>query len=395
MRSRKSLICLSSLLLLIAAMTANAQSSALLGQKDLQYLGAFHVPVLPGNGLSYGGHGLAYNPANNSLYIVGHVYDLLTAEISIPAIGGTASILQPLTDSTGGKLSQIGTGTLRIGGNLVYNNRLYTTAFVYYDANGSQTLSHFNRPLSLSASGVVGPYRVGPAGAGIYSGYMTVIPQEWRAKLGAPALTGNCCLSILSRTSYGPSVSAWDPENSTPNAVTLVDYDQAHETLGAYQAPGIHPVFNGTTKVTGIFFPPGTASVLFFGSTGVGTYCYGEASACNDPSNNSKGEHAYPYRAYIWAYNANDLAAVRAGTVQPYAVTPYATWELSDFGNVDIDFSTGGAAYDSATGKLYLSQVNGDGDQPLIRVYQVNAPTQAAAPPPPASPDPPTNVSVK
>jgi len=45
MQSRKSLICLSSLLLLLAATTADAQSSALLGQKDLQYLGAFHVPV--------------------------------------------------------------------------------------------------------------------------------------------------------------------------------------------------------------------------------------------------------------------------------------------------------------------------------------------------------------
>jgi hypothetical protein len=164
--------------------------------------------------------------------------------------------------------------------------------------------------------------------------------------------------------------------------------------LGTYGASGSNPEFNGTTRITGIFFPPGTASVLFFGSTGTGNYCYGEASACGDPSNNWKGEHAYPYKAYVWAYNANDLAAVRAGTKQPYEVTPYATWILDDFGTLGADFSTGGAAYDSATGLLYLSQIVGDGVQPLIRVYKVAGSTTGTTPTP-TVPDPPTNVQVK
>lgn len=395
MRSRNFLVlALSTAAVLAGAGTAAyGQSSTTVTQKDMTYLGSFHLPVVGGDGFSYGGGGLAFNPAKNSLYIVGHVYDLLTAEISIPALGSTATVLQPLRDSTAGKLGAIGgTGQLRIGGNLVYKNKLYTTGFVYYDASGAQTLSHFSRPLDLSASGVTGPYRVGSSGAGFYSGYMTAIPSDWQAKLGAPAMTGNCCLSIISRTSYGPSVSAWDPESAGVNAQILVAYDQSHQTLGAYGASGIHPVFNGSTRITGIFFPPGTASVLFYGSTGVGNYCYGEAAACNDPSNNVKGEHAYPYRAYIWAYNANDLAAVRAGTKQPYSVTPYATWELSDFGNVNQDFATGGAAYDAATGRVYLYEVGGDGDLPLIRVYKVGGGSPPV--PPPAAPQPPTNLQV-
>jgi hypothetical protein len=391
MRSRKRIlsIALMTSVLGISASVATAQSSLLVQKADMAYQGSFKVPTISGNGLTYGGHGLAYNPAKNSLYIVGHIYDLDTAEISIPAIGGTATLLQSLKDSTGGKLNSIGSGSVRIGGNLVYKNKLYTTGFVFYDANNSQTLSHFNRPLDLSASGAVGPYRVGSQGAGFYSGYMTAVPSEWQAKLGGPALTGNCCMSIISRTSYGPSVASWDPENSSPNASTLVSYDQSHQTLGTYGASGTHPVFNGTTRVTGVFFPPGTASVLFFGTTGVGNYCYGEAAECGDPSNNSKGEHAYPYRAYIWAYNANDLAAVKAGSKAAYSVTPYATWELSEFGNIGFDYSTGGAAFDPATGRVYVSEINGDGEKPLIHVYKVAGST------PVKSPNPPSNVSVQ
>jgi hypothetical protein len=399
MSSRKllSLVLSTAVMLGGAAAAAYGQSSALVAKSDMTFLGSFHLPVVGGDGFSYGGYGLAFNPAKNSLYIVGHVYDLYTAEVSIPALGGTATVLQPLKDSTGGKLGSIGSGQVRIGGNLVYNNKLYTTGFVYYDANGAQTLSHFNRPLDLSASGATGPYRVGSEGAGLYSGYMSPIPSDWQAKLGGPALTGNCCLSIISRTSYGPSVSSWNPENSSANAQILVAYDQKNQTLGTYGASGSHPVFNGSTRITGVFFPTGTASVLFFGSTGTGNYCYGEAAACGDPSNNWKGEHAYPYVAYIWAYNASDLAAVHAGTKQPYEVTPYATWNLSEFGNVGNDFATGGAAFDPATGRVYLSEINGDSNNlPLIRVYQVKGGTSGGtAPPAAATPKPPTDVQVQ
>jgi hypothetical protein len=47
-------------------------------------------------------------------------------------------------------------------------------------------------------------------------------------------------------------------------------------------------------------------------------------------------------------------------------VRPYATW------NLDATFdSIQGAAYDPATKHLFVSQVGGDGGQPLIHVYQI------------------------
>lgn len=368
---------------------AYAQTGPLVRAANITYVGSFKLPAQSGNGFTYGGTAIAYNPANDSLYVVGHQYDQETAEVKIPAMNGTATLLQPLTDSLGGRLNSVGSSTVRIGGNMVYNGKLYVTAFVYYDANGAQNASHFSRSTNLSSGGATGPLRVGSLGAGFYSGYMGAIPAEWQSRLGGKAITGNCCLSIISRTSYGPAAFAFDPEATGQSAQPLVYYDTNHQTLGQYGASGQHPVFNGTTRVTGVVFPQGTSSVLFIGMTGTGNYCYGDGSPCGDPANASKGDHAYPYTTYIWAYDANDLAAVHAGTKQPYSVTPYATWALSEPGNVIMDFGVGGATYDPASGRIYISKRHGDGEQPRIYVYEVNNSIVAK------TPNAPTGVSAQ
>ncbi len=386
--ARRCTIALLSLLACIAA-EPPALAAGLVQPANLEYQGTFKLPVASGNGFSYGGTALAYNPANDSLFIVGHVYDQDTAEVKIPSIGGTATVLQSLSDSLGGKLGSIGGAEQRIGGNLVYKNQLYTTAFIYYDATNSQTASHFSRPLTLKSGTVTGPVKIGSQGAGFYSGYMGLIPSEWQEKLGGPALTGNCCLSIISRTSHGPAAFAFDPEKLSAGAKPLVYYTSGNQTLGSYGASGAHPAFNGSTRITGIVFPSGTSSVLFFGETGVGNYCYGESAACGDRATDYKGEHAYPYRSYVWAYDANDLAAVKAGSKAPYSVVPYKTWELSQMGDVSPDFGVGGAAYDPATQRLFLSKKEADGDRPLIYVYKINNSSVEKVP------QPPTGVTVE
>jgi uncharacterized protein (DUF2147 family) len=321
------------------------------------------------DGFPYGGSAIAFNPSRGTLVMTGMIYDQMTAEITIPACGGTASVVTNFTDDLEGKLHSINPSDSNrqlIGGHLFYNGKLYVSAFSYYDGNGTQVLSHFVRPADLTVKGqVTGPFRAGSMGAGWYSGYMTPIPAEWQSALGGPALTGNCCLSIISRTSYGPSVSSFDPTH-LGTANELVGYDQGHQTLGTYGTSGAHPKFNGSTRIKGIVFPQGSSSVIFIGRTGTGNYCYGEASACGDPSNNSKGEHAYPYVMYAWAYDANDLAAVRAGTKQPWQVTPYATWTLP--GSGDSEYS-GATAYDPATGHIYVVQESATSDaRPIVHV---------------------------
>ena len=231
-----------------------AQSTSPLVQRSsLVYLGSFKVPsgIHSGGhanaGFEYGGTALAFNPLRNSLFLVGHDWDQFTAEISIPSLGGTATLLQPLVDASEGK--NVGAGTTKVGGNLVYNGKLYFTKYLYYDASGSQTLSHFIRPLDLSVKGqVMGPFRVGSLGAGFYSGYFGLIPAEWQSALGGPVLTANCCLSIISRTSFGPAAFAIDPANIgvTQNAAPLVYYPSHHPTLARYHGPA-NPYWTAST----------------------------------------------------------------------------------------------------------------------------------------------------
>jgi hypothetical protein len=372
----------------------------LLAASDLVYQGAFLLPAssLDRTSFSYGGTALAYNAAHNSLFAVGHDWYQLTAEVTIPLVVvsndlddlNTASFLQPFTDATNGKIDDTGGTTNKIGGQLVYQGKLYGTSYIYYDAPGAQVVSHWVRPsTSLSSGRATGLYQVGELGAGMVSGYLAEIPAAWRAALGGPVLTGNCCLSIISRTSFGPAF-AFDPAqlgaaNPVPDT-PLVYYPTGHPELGDWDAtwdPAGGVFFNGTTTVRGVVFAQGTRSVLFFGTQGTGEFCYGEGTDdpalvglptgdgsiwCYDPDGSSKGTHGYPYVAEVWAFDANDLAAVRDGTKQPWEVRPYATWTLSlPFGSGVI----GGAAYDASTGSIYVSQQFGNGTDPVIHVLHV------------------------
>jgi hypothetical protein len=389
----------------VVSSTAFAQSSAPLVQKEnLVYQGAFRVPqgTDENNTFNYGGTSLAYNPANNSLFMTGHDWNQLSAEIRIPtlvnstSIGSlnTASIIQGFKDPTEGKLGQINPGdpnSKKVGGQLVYNGKLYMTGYSYYDGAGTQRFSHFSRPLSLTTTGqVAGPYKLTGPDVHWVSGYMGLIPPEWQSSLGGPALTGNCCLAIASVQSNGPSVSVFDPTTiASGSAKVLVGYP-----LGSELGPGeatTNTLYNLTTKVRGVVFPTGTRSVLFFGRHGTGTYCYGTGAECNDPADDSKGTHAYPYRYQVWAYDANDLLAVKNGSKSASAVEPYAVWTYNlPFEGSGGSHMIGGAAFDPASGLIYVSQQCSDTNcAPVIHAFKVQGGTTVAVP------NPPTNVAVQ
>jgi hypothetical protein len=370
-------------------------------KSDLAYKGAFRLPV-PVNDrktFAYGGTALAYDAARDGLFAVGHDWYQLTAEVSVPHPVRAARLgrlrraryLQGFTDATNGRIDDTGQSGNKIGGQLVHRDRLFGTAYVYYDASASQRVSHWARPSKdLEQGRARGLFRVGRVGAGFVSGYMAEVPRRWRRALGGPALTGNCCIPIVSRTSYGPAVSAFDPARlgkvSPVPAQPLVHYPQAHTTLGAWDAswnPKRGILFNGGSSIRGVVFPRRTRSVLFLGTQGTGPFCYGEGTDerelagqptpdgsewCYDPADSSKGTHAYPYVPMVWAYDARRLRAVRRGRARPWQVRPYATWRLRlPFGSSRI----GGAAYDSRRGRLFVSQQNADGTQPLIHVFAV------------------------
>lgn len=395
----------------------------LLGQSDLEYLGAFRVPQgdygsPQYSGFNYGGTALTYNAGRNSLFLVGHPWYQLTAEISIPQLVisndisrlNTATVLQNFADVTEGNRSNLGAGGATVetsgtplGGLLVWGDMLVGTAYGYYDAGWDVVLSHFTSGFDLSASGDFrGMYQVGDTTAipnpAFIDGYIGEIPAQWRDRFGGPALTGNCCISIPNRTSSGPAASVFDPdklgvENPVPIR-PLVGYPIDHATLGSYGDPSTEILYNGSMAIHGVVFPSGSRSVLFFGRRGKGDFCYGFGVSdpsqhrtycnssyptilcCYDPVNDAKGGHAYPYVFLVVAYDALDLLSVKNGEKEMWEVVPYGAWELTfPFPNENPDIM--GAAYDPSTQRIYVAEYGGDRPDeyaylPLIHVYHVN-----------------------
>lgn len=366
------------LALVLAASICSAQTTQPLVQSsDLTYLGSFTFPSNDGTGRMgneaqrYGGTGLSILPDGTLLYGCHANLDPPSmSRINVPALGAVGTVAAPCVAVPNVKaVDGNDGGAYRVGGSLTWDGRLIANAFAFYDADTDASSSHFAGP---DVAGLVGPVTLAGVNPGSLAGGMTVVPSEWRALLGGPVLTGQCCISILSRTSYGPSAASFDPAqigavNPVPVS-TLLHYPQANPLAPHDQNS---PLFHGATRMAGMAFPSGFRSVLFFGRHG-DNYCYGSGVDCNDPVSTAQGVHAYPYRRQVWAYDANDLAAVKAGTKQSWEVQPYATWTLTGIGDEAAGAAPlAGAYYDDTTRKLYVSV--GGGVTPRVHVYAVAA----------------------
>ncbi|MFY8199592.1 MAG: fibronectin type III domain-containing protein, partial [Pirellula staleyi] len=359
----------------------------LLHQADFSYLGAFRVPqgAIGPSSFAYGGTAPAYNATNHSLFLVGHDYDQAIAEISIPQIVNssrlsdlrTASVLQSFSPVQSRMPEWTLDSPAKIGGLQVVGSQLVGSFFEYYDGNYSAVDSHFKlSSLNLASGTYRGLDQVGNMGGGFVGGYMTAVPPEWQAALGAPYLTGQAALSIIGRTSAGPAAFGFNPADLGSTTAPTVDYVNYPLTHPLRPETTTNPWFNLTTEINGVVFPPNSDSVIFIGSHGTGTYCYGEAAACNDPVRLSKGPHSvgglYAYQA--WAYNANDFVDVKNGLKQPWEIQPYDVWTF-DLPFPEASKHIGGVSFDAATGRLYVSQKSADqvgyDPYPVINVFQL------------------------
>jgi hypothetical protein len=366
----------------------------LLQAEDITHLGAFALPRgdFGGSRFGYGGGAVAphHEAAATTLFMRGHAQEPeQIAQIRVPdqlGSGATlplATVLQPFADITDGNLPD---GSL-VYGLLPDDSDLIVAASEFYDADGSQRVSHGRSSMNLSSAGdftgFVGFDSVAPSRS--VGGYMTPVPVEWQAALGGTALTGQCCLSIISNTSSGPSVTVFDPTDvGTATEVpgdTLIWYP-----LSDPLAPETtqNDLFNLATVIPGVAFPPGTRSILFIGRQGTGPYCYGPGTSdpdlhglptgdgtdtwCYDPTDDSKGTHAYPYRHQMWAYDAAELLDVRSGALEPWEVRPYAVWELEGM-TADGDATIVGAGFDPIERRLYVTE--NYGEDPHVHVFQV------------------------
>lgn len=371
-----------------------------LQQSDLTYLGAFRCPsgkfgsTQPNQGFgANAGEAMGFHPGGNgglgSLFVSGHVWEQRVGEISIPtpvnttnlASLNTTTVLQNLVEATEGHWADAcpaGTtiGSIRVGGLMVSGSDLIQTIYIYYDASSFQTLSHFKRPLNLSTTGQVsGPYQLQDASntalkAGFFSGYVCPIPASHQAALGGkPALTGNCGLAIIIRTSFGPAIFGFDPadlgEVSPVPANAVCYYTSTHHTLSGNDGWAVQSdIWNGSSRVRGMVLPDGFDSVLFFGRQGTGPWCYGTGANCGDPCVSSSGTHSYPYRYQIWHYALSELL----NAAHPWDIIP-EIWTF-DLPFASCDHELGGVAYDEANKKIYVAQLQPDATRLIIHVFQ-------------------------
>ncbi len=382
-----------------AKLPATTPSLPLIQQQDFAYVGAFRMPDMPYTGnycdsLTYSGRGLAFDPAGNagagSLFISGHENcGARVAEISVPELVNSpdiqalkrATLLQTrpstLRDALEGALERSGLagGTnATVNGLLVHGNTLLISAGNDYAY--SQPVSHWTRPKDLSVLGQVSTATAvrgdrsfrDPRGT---AGYMCHVPTALQPHLGGPALTGWVAASIVSATSDGPAAFSFDPadlgKSTSLTVKTLLFYPHGYSLEASIPGQATE-LWNWTSIVRGCAIPEGTRTVLFFGSHGTGAFYYGTGGpngretsapyrAIYDPSDTSTGEHAWPYRYQIWAYDANDLMRVRQGEIAPHTIRPYASWRVRvPLERPDDRHNIGGAVYDPRTKRLYFVQ---------------------------------------
>lgn len=385
-----------------AAVVGNAVQAApttRLVEANIVHIGAFRVPSVTANGTNYayGGEALAFNPVSgNSIFLSGHVHQQKVAELSIPNPLGTGGIgtlpiakfVQPFTEITGGKM-QIGGGNTRqhLGGLLVdkANKRLIWDCYIYYDAAVSQTTSHGYCSLDFSNLNAQGQFKLGTIAPGALAGGMCDVPASWETQLGFPAMTGQCGITIVGRTSSGPAFVGFNPKDlgvKVPAPIQAFAHYPYNTPLASPQTQ--NALWNRAARPGGAAFPEanGKAAALYFGTRGTGPYWYGDATTIKngityvDKFDPSKGEHSPPYVPTIWFYDPADFMLVKAGTKKAYELRPYLVTAIPGLYSVGGWHSgVGGVGYDEVNHRIYVAQWGADapaGDRrPVIHVYEV------------------------
>lgn len=395
-----------------------------------RYVGAFKLPTSGTNPYAFdqGGYACAYNPNGNggagSLLISGRFSGYLVAEVTIPTPVNSASVsalptashlqIAPYFASTMNDQQHLavdntgGDGEAQLWGLLVYDGDVITTVGHPYDNGptypdpgidgGSRTRgTHFRHEGTTLGSTNVTTYKYfSPLVGGVmrgrrwFNGAMCHVPAEWQTLLGGSVIQSNRQQSIWATQSNGPFAAAFNPDNlygSSPVPCNIVLGYPIEHPLAPYVPGAVSPEWtNAASIISGVCIPPNSRSILFFGCTGTGPNTYGAPGTVDDssgilivdPVNPDKGYHAYPYEWYCWAYDLNDLVAVKNGTKQPWEPRPYAKWTMTFTGD-DLTRTRhlNSTCYDIATKRLFVMEIsnwrNPDAmTHPIVHVFQMS-----------------------
>jgi hypothetical protein len=242
--------------------------------------------------------------------------------------------------------------------------------------------------LDLAAPQSKGAWRLGGYLNYVTADYMFDIPQAW-ADEHAPGMylaTGR--FRDGGQGAEGPSLIAYGPWNegnpltqgSTLPAVPLLLYGSVYDT----NPPAIDGYHHSDEWSGGAWLTAGDrGAVVFAGTKGQGDCWYG----CKDgtvwpdeppfpPECPERGWWSTSFVGQLLFYNPADLAQVAQGTMERYEPQPYATMDvdaqLYHLTSTQEWFHVGAIAFDRDHGLLYVVEPFGDGEKPLIHVWQVN-----------------------
>ena len=178
-------------------------------------------------------------------------------------------------------------------------------------------------------------------------------------------------------------ITAWDNtakiatldvnrSTSYDSTTTYKIFDQIQATVNAFYPAGSSTALEDSSLLGTIFqfspavwvdaislcgmaIPFGTRTLLFAALCGNGFARYNNVQSQYDPQYPVTGPRAFPYFLRFYAYDLNDLAAVKVGSQSPWSIRPYAVW------NSDLKIAPTGAdmpsmCYDTSNRRLYIAQ---------------------------------------
>ncbi len=371
--------------------------------ENFQYSGAFRFPAdsYGDSSLVYAESKIAYNPSNNSLFIMGKTKQQAIAEFSIPKLNlsknlaplETATALQNFTFVFKSPHIKNPQKINRVTGMIALDDELFVNAIKYYDARAKNT----HTSLVISNSSKIDPKNISGfyslQGASHAAGWVSVIPKEWRSKLQGDFITGNASNTpIAARHSIGPSafvITKPDFTEGPPQAIAttpIIDFNLKHKLADDfYNEAGKNKLWNVVSRAEYGFIVPNTKTYAVFGSSGGHHSKLGYKIQQKD-GRRCPGPCAFDpldYYNYYWLFNVEDMLAVFAGKKLAYQVRPYQygkfkiPFDTSQTGDKPQEFHRiSGGSFDANSSILYLTLKKADNSVknqplPIAVAYQV------------------------
>lgn len=364
-------------------------------------------PTDDGRGLPDGKSSLGWNNGiaglsdRGRLYVRSHEWATGVAEIEPPpGLTGMGKVIGKV--ATPSRLDSVDPGqgnSLRIGGAIKHNGRTIVAAHVYYGgttAVGSHFVGTAHDAMTSPVNALKSTNFAALPAMCSSNGGLSPVPAEWQAILGGPVFSLGGCQAVISRSSYGPAVHVFNPDDlplaggGQAPARTLIAFPDNHQTLGAWDGPDTNG-YNMNSMVAFVFIVPGSRTLAVVGGRG-STYCYGVGTSdpalagttdptgskyCYDPTDHNRGGHGYPYVNAVWLFDLDAILKAK----NPWDTRPYYYGPIPSLAGVKGRCV--GGAFDAQTNTAHLTF--GTGDTPM----EVLSMTVAVGNPPPPPPPPP------